>query len=364
MNRLSGVVLISFMVVGIAYAAGDDQTKRKESHPKATVQTERAAAAEERDDEISASSETAAGLPQTISPEGVAYLQNLRKNSPFGAAEFNLEQLRMGMGSRREPTIGDVKLVRSQIEEISCEWVIAPGADPAIRLLYLHGGGFVSGSGAFYLALAAHISAEAKCAVLLPDYRLAPEHPFPDGLEDCIAAHEWILSNGPSGPGPAKATFIAGDSAGGNLTLATLLALRDRQMRLPLGGIALSPTTDWTLTSESLTSVEDPIISARTMPVFRDYYLGKADPKNPLASPLFGDYRGIPPLLIQVGEHEMLRDDSVRVAEKARTDGNRVKLEVWPGMFHVFQSHEPLLPEAQESIEHMAEFIRAEVSEL
>jgi acetyl esterase/lipase len=207
--------------------------------------------------------------------------------------------------------------------------------------------------------LAAHISTTAKCAVLLPDYRLAPEHRFPAGLEDCISAHEWIGLNGPSGPGPSKATFIAGDSAGGSLTLATLLALRDRRRPLPVGGIALSPTTDLTLASESLQTVNDPIISARTMPVFKDLYLGKTDPRNPLASPVFGDYRGIPPLLIQVGEHEMLRDDSIRVANKARSDGNPVKLELWPGMFHVFQSHEPLLPEAQEAIEHIADFLRS-----
>src|ERR1019366_6394917 len=116
---------------------------------------------------------------------------------------------------------------------------------------------------------------------------------------------------------------------------------------------------DLTLASESLKTVHDPIISAKTMPVFRDHYLGKADPRNPLASPVFGNYRGIPPLLIQVGEHEMLRDDSVRVAKKARADGVSVKLEVWPGMFHVFQSHEPLLPEAREAIDHMAEFMRS-----
>ncbi len=121
----------------------------------------------------------------------------------------------------------------------------------------------------------------------------------------------------------------------------------------------MSPTTDLTLASESLKTVDDPIISARTMPVFRDLYLGKTDPRNPLASPVFGDYHGIPPLLIQVGEHEMLRDDSIRVTNKARSDGIQVKLEVWRGMFHVFQSHEPLLPEARESIEHMAEFIRS-----
>jgi len=138
-----------------------------------------------------------------------------------------------------------------------------------------------------------------------------------------------------------------------------LLALRDRKLPLPAGGIPLSPTTDLTLASESLKTVYDPIISSKTMPEFRDLYLGKADPRNPLASPVFGDYHGIPPLLIQVGEHEMLRDDSIRVTKKARADGIQVKLEVWPGMFHVFQSHEPLLPEARESIEHIASFMRA-----
>ena len=153
--------------------------------------------------------------------------------------------------------------------------------------------------------------------------------------------------------------IIAGDSAGGNLTLATLLALRDRKLQLPAGGISLSATTDLTLTSESLKTVNDPIISARTMPVFREHYLGSADPRNPLASPVFGDYRGIPPLLIQVGEHEMLHDDSIRVARKARAGGIQVKLEDWPGMFHVFQSHDPLLPEGQEAIDHLADFMRS-----
>jgi len=292
------------------------------------------------------------------SRESVEYLEKLRKKSPFGTNDFNLEALRAGMGTRREPTLKDVKLVKVKVDDIPCEWVVAPGADPDLRLLYIHGGGFVSGSGGFYLAQAAHISATAKCAVLLPDYRLAPEHRFPAGLDDCVAAHKWMVANGPTGAKAARATFVAGDSAGGSLTLATLLALRDRKMTQPAGGIALSPTTDLTLASESLKTVSDPIISAKTMPVFRDHYLGKTDPKDPLASPVFGDYRGLPPLLIQVGEHEMLRDDSIRVAKKARADGVAVKLEVWPGMFHVFQSHEPLLPEGREAINHIAEFMR------
>jgi acetyl esterase/lipase len=209
--------------------------------------------------------------------------------------------------------------------------------------------------------MAAHISAAARCADLLPDYRLAPEHRFPAAIEDCICAHEWMIASGPSGPAPAKATFIAGDSAGGGLTLATLLALRDRRRPLPAAGIALSAFADLTLAGESIRgeSENDPIMSPRCLPVFVDLYLAKTDPRTPLASPVFGDYRGIPPLLIQVGEHEIIRDDSVRVAAKARSDGIEVKLEVWPGMFHVFQSHEPLLPEGREAIEHMAGFMRS-----
>ncbi len=332
MKRHFGMALLFFIVTAVAYAAADNSPQP---------------------------SGTAADKPRTVSPEGLALLERLRKNTPFGTNGFDLQGLRAGMGARHEPTLKDVQLVRLKIGEIPCEWVLAPGADADVRLLYLHGGGWVSGSGGNYLPLAAEISAAARCAVLLPDYRLAPEHPFPAGLEDCIAAHDWLIANGPAGPGNAKATFIAGDSAGGNLTLATLLALRDRQRPLPAGGIALSAATDFTLASESLETVDDPIISARTMPEFRERYLGKTDPRDPLASPVFGDYRGIPPLLIQVGEHEMLRDDSVRVAQKARADGASVKFEVWPGMVHVFQIRG--LPESRAAIEQIAEFIRSKL---
>jgi len=293
-----------------------------------------------------------------ISRESREYLRELRKNPAFGAVGngFDLDGLRQGMGMRQEPANRGVKCIRSRIDAMPCEWVVAPGADPDLRLLYLHGGGYVSGSGANYLPLAAHISAAAQCAVLLPDYRLAPEHRFPAGLEDCVRAHEWMIASGPHGPAPATATFIAGDSAGGGLTLATLLALRDRRRPLPVAAMPLSASTDLTLASESMRSEEDPICSARSMPVFADLYLGDMDPRNPLASPVFGDYTGIPPLLIQVGEHEMLRDDSIRVAAKARADGVEVQLEVWPGMVHVFQVRE--LPESREAIEHMAAFMR------
>jgi epsilon-lactone hydrolase len=357
MKRFAGRALLVCLLAGGTYAAVDYQPQQK---PR--VQEGSPTNPKSDNGDIPPRSGAPKDRPREVSRESIEYLQKLRKNTPFGTNGFDLAALRAGMGSCREPSRKGVRLIRTRVDDIPCEWVLAPGADPDLRLLYLHGGGFVSGSGGFYLTLAAHLSAAAKCAVLLPDYRLAPEHRFPAGLEDCIRAYEWMLANGPSGPASSRATFIAGDSAGGSLTLAALLALRDRRRLLPAGGIALSATTDLTLASESVRSVSDPIISARTMPVFRDHYLGKTDPRNPLASPVFGDYRGVPPLLIQVGEHEMLRDDSIRLAKKARLDGIQVKLELWPGMFHVFQSHEPLLPEGQEAIDHIADFMRSSMT--
>ncbi|MCK5801786.1 MAG: alpha/beta hydrolase [Lentisphaeria bacterium] len=294
-----------------------------------------------------------------ISEEGQRYFQKLHESPAFGTSGFDLAGLRAGMATRREPTIDAVRCTRSEIDGMPCEWVMAAGADPDLRLLYLHGGGYVSGSGAFYLAMAAHLSAATRCAILLLDYRLAPEHPFPAALEDCIRAHEWLTVSGPGGSAPAKDTFIAGDSAGGGLVLATLLALRDRQAPLPAAGIALSPFTDLTLSGESIQSEAelDPIMSPRCLPQFVSLYLGAADPRHPYASPVFGDYKGIPPLLFQVGEHEVIRDDSVRTAARAQADEVDVTLEVWPGMFHVFPSHEPLLPEGRDAIQHIAAFI-------
>jgi sialidase-1 len=302
-----------------------------------------------------------------VSEEGKRLLEQRRQSPPFGATAFDLEGLRSGMGARQQPKVAGVKLAKVDVAGIAGEWVVAPEADPGVRLLYLHGGGWVSGSGGNYLPLAAEISAAAKCAVLLIDYRLAPEHPFPAGLDDCVAAHQWMMANGPGvsmgpggsngseGPTNAKATFVAGDSAGGNLTLATLLALKARKLPYPKGAISISPATDFTLASDSLRSVDDPIISAKTMPEFRSRYLGQNDPRDPLASPVFGDYQGLPPILIQTGQEEMLRDDSIRVAIKARRDGVPVELEVWPGMMHVFQIRG--LPESRDAVRRIGDFV-------
>jgi len=298
---------------------------------------------------------------QVASPESREYLQRLRETPGFGRDGFDLEGLRTGMATRRPPTDPAVRCLAADIGGIPGEWVLAPGADVHVRLLYLHGGGFVAGSAAYYLAMAAHLSAAGRCAVLLPDYRLAPEHPFPAALEDCVAAHRWLTANGPVGESPAKTTFIGGDSAGGGLTLSTMMALRDRGLPLPNAGIAISPFADLTLSGESIRSQAelDPIMHPRCLPDFVTRYIGDGDVRDPLASPVFGDYAGLPPILIQVGEHEVIRDDSVRVARRARAGGVDVTLEIWEGMFHVFQSHEPLLPEAREAIEHIGALMRS-----
>lgn len=295
-----------------------------------------------------------------VSPEGREYLSRLRETPSFGATGFNLTELRAGMGSRRAPTRPDIRCVPVDADGVPSQWVMAPGSDPDARLLYLHGGGFVSGCGNFYLPLASHIATLAGCAVLLPDYRLAPEHRFPAGLEDCVRAFLWMLDHGPEGRGSAKATFIAGDSAGGNLTLSTLLALRDRGLPMPRAAMPLSPFADLTLSGESIRSQRDldPIMHPDCLPDFVALYVSEDQVRDPLASPVFGDYTGLPPLLIQAGEFEIIRDDSVMVAQRAREAGVEATLEIWEGMFHVFQSHDPLLPEAQEAIEHIAAMIR------
>lgn len=296
-----------------------------------------------------------------ISSESRRYFAKLHETPPFGANGFDFDDLRFRMAARREPIDLDVRCFAADIARLPGQWVVAANADPDLRLLYLHGGGFVAGSSSYYLTLAGRLSLATGCAVLAPDYRLAPEHPFPRGLEDSLAAFQWLRLNGPKGPSVGRQVSIAGDSAGGGLVLSMLLALRDAEKPQPAAAVAISPFADLTLTGESLLSEaeHDPIMSPLCLPDFVSRYLNGADPTQPLASPIFGDFQGVCPLLIQVGEHEIIRDDSARVAERARGAGVSVTLEVWEGMFHVFQSHEPLLPEGAQAIRHIARFIHS-----
>ena len=245
------------------------------------------------------------------------------------------------------------------------EWSIDATAEPQHRMLYLHGGGYVSGSPRTHRNLTARISQAGRVAVLSLDYRRGPETKFPGAVEDATAALAWLRENGPRGPSRAASLFIGGDSAGGGLTLATLLNTRDLGGALPDAAVLLSPWTDLTLSGESMeTRVDvDPYENRALLGRYASEYLARPqDARDPLASPLLGDLSDLPPLLIQVGDAEVLLDDSTRLAALTKAAGVETTLTVFPEMTHVFQAWAPILPEGQEAIEQIGAFLRARVA--
>jgi phosphinothricin tripeptide acetyl hydrolase len=223
-------------------------------------------------------------------------------------------------------------------------------------VLYLHGGGYVIGSPPSHRHLAAAIAGAAAANALLLDYRLAPEHPYPAAVEDATAAYRWLLARGIA-PG---SVVIAGDSAGGGLTVATLLALREARVPLPAAGVCISPWVDLTCSGGSYVTkaAADPIVGRAGVEQMARAYLGSTAPREPLASPLFADLRGLPPLLIHVGSEEVLLDDSVQLAERARAAGVDTTLEVYERMIHVWHWFLPMLDEAQTAVEAIGRFAR------
>jgi acetyl esterase/lipase len=192
---------------------------------------------------------------------------------------------------------------------------------------------------------------------LAVDYRLAPEYPFPAALDDCTTVYRWLLKQGFA----PERIAIAGDSAGGNLTLTTMIRLRDSGDPLPAAAVCLSPATD--LVDESdFANGYDPLLHPRTMQIFRDCYIPNHDPHDPLLSPVFADLHGLPPLLVQAGEDELLRSHSVKIAAKAEQAGIDVRLKVYPRMWHVWQLNFWNVPQAQQALEEVAQFVKAHVS--
>lgn len=236
------------------------------------------------------------------------------------------------------------------------EWVRAPGVARDRVLLYLHGGGYVMGSPNTHRALAGELSRATGASVLLPDYRLAPEAPFPAAVADAVAVYQALLADGQR---PA-ATAIAGDSAGGGLTAATLLALRDQGVPLPRAGVCISPWSDLCCANASYDTRADadPMVNAEDIAFMATQYLQGADPKSPLASPNRADLRGLPALLIQVGRDEVLLDDAVVLHETARSAGVNSTLEIWDDMIHVWHAFHPMLPEGRQGIARIGEFLR------
>jgi acetyl esterase/lipase len=235
------------------------------------------------------------------------------------------------------------------------ELIATPASRPDRHVLYLHGGGYVTGSPALYRNFTWRIASATRARVLAIDYRLAPEHPFPAALDDALAACRWLLG----GKAEPRRTAVIGDSAGGGLVLALMLKLRDGGYEHPATAVALSPWTDLALTGASLVrnAKSDPMLVAADARLFAASYLAGADPRLPYASPLYGNPAGLPPTLIHVGSDEIMRDDAVRMAEKMRAARCSVEIEVWPRMPHVWHLFAPVLPEANAAIARIGAFV-------
>ena len=283
-------------------------------------------------------------------------IQMLRSGPNFADLSIDEQRAAMDALASQFQLADDVAYEPVNAGGVPAEWISTPGADAERVIYYLHGGGYVIGSIKTHREMVSRLSRAAGARALAIDYRLAPEHPFPAAVEDATAAYRWLLSTGVD---PAR-LVIAGDSAGGGLTVATLVALRDARDPLPAAAVCLSPWVDLEMLGESMTTKADidPIVQRDLILAMAKAYLGGADPRVPLAAPLHADLAGLPPLLIHVGTAEMLLDDSTRLADKAKSAGVDVTLEPWDDMIHVWQLFAPMLPEGQQAIDRIGEFIR------
>lgn len=273
----------------------------------------------------------------------------------LGLEELSVEDQRAAMEASTSmfPPEPDVRSEEVDAGGVPADWVSTDAAPTGRVVLYLHGGGYVMGSRNTHRGLAGRIARAARARVLLPEYRLAPEHPFPAAVEDATACWRWLLAQGHQ-PGVMA---IAGDSAGGGLTLATLLALKAAGDPLPACAVGLSPWTDLEGLGPSARpgAVDDPMMTAVGLRDSGRQYAPN-DLQNPLAAPLYGELDGLPPLLIQVGTREILLSDSTRFAEKAQSAGVDVTLEVEEGLIHVWQML-PGVPEARSAVDRIGAFI-------
>ena len=266
-------------------------------------------------------------------------------------------RMRGAMEKVSEHVARDVKCEAVSAGGVPAEWIVPPNAAADRVILYLHGGGYVMGSINTHRAMIARIARAAQARALALDYRLAPEHPFPAAVDDATAAYRWLLGQGYK---PGK-TVISGDSAGGGLTLATLIALRDAGTAMPAAAVPISPWADLEGTGASIQTraATDPMVDQASLHRMAKLYAGDHNMKNPLISPIHADYKGLPPMLIHVGDAEILLDDSARVTDRAKAAGGNVELEAWPEMFHVWHVFAKILPEGQQAIDRIGSYVLA-----
>ncbi len=253
----------------------------------------------------------------------------------------------------------DIALEACRFDHVSAEWSLAPGSDPTRVLLFFHGGGYCSGSLESHRGMVAESGRAAGMRTLAVGYRLAPEDPFPAALDDALAAYEFLLEDGMD-PGRIA---IGGDSAGGGITLATLVRLREAGRPLPACAWLISPWVDLEMTGTTLDSKAevDPLIHRAYLTELASAYLAGESPRNPLASPLHADLNGLPPVLIQVGSDETLLDDAVRIAGRLGAADVAAMLEIWPHMIHAWHLWAVRLKDGREAIARAGAFLAAHV---
>lgn len=283
-------------------------------------------------------------------------IDGFKSRPALGDLSFEEQRAEMEANSTQFPLAPDVRCQPVDAGGIPAEFITTPESVKGRIIYYLHGGGYVVGSIITHRELASRLSRAAKARVLLIDYRLAPENPFPAAVEDSVTGYRWLLSRGAD---PAR-VVIAGESAGGGLTVATLVALRDAGEPLPAAAIAVSPWVDMEGLGESMTTKAgvDPLVNRDVLLTIAKAYLGDTDPRTPLVAPIYADLTGLPPLLIQVGTAEVLFDDATRLAERAKSAGVEVVLEPWEDMIHMWHSFAAMLPEGQQAIDRIGEFVR------
>jgi acetyl esterase/lipase len=288
--------------------------------------------------------------------------RRIRASLPF--VRFLQNNLPLRLSSRLlGQSIGHVSLEKGvtrqslSVEGIKCDWLIPEDEAPGRVLMYLHGGGFVYGQTPLHLQMGAALAKLMSVRLLMVDYSLAPAHPFPAALDECVAVYRWLLKQGYE----ARHIAIAGDSAGGNLTLTTMLKLRSAGLPLPAAGACLSPVTDLAKKEKKREGFSDPLLPPKAMKVYTEAYVGQNDARDPLISPIYGDLRGFPPLLIHVGDDEILREDAERITEAAKAAGVDVRLEIYPRMWHVWQLF-LALPSAKQSLDDIAQFFSSQLN--
>ena len=289
------------------------------------------------------------------SPQLKIVVEMLRNAPAVAGADVLTMRKNMEAAVAAVPRPAGVVCTPVEANGVPAEWTVADGARSDVAIVYFHGGGYVMGSLDTHRGHCARISRAARARVLSVDYRLGPEHPHPAAVEDAVAAVRFVREQGFA----PRRTAVAGDSAGGGLTLATLVALRDAGDPAPAAGLCISPWTDLAFTGGTLATkaAEDPMVRSADLKLMVDAYLAGQSPRMPLASPLYADLAGLSPLLLQVGSAEILLDDAVRVAERARAAGVAAELRVWPDMIHVWHAFADLLPEGREAVGEMAVFL-------